>query len=153
MSYLATGVGFFLFLLNLPFAVIQFGPGAIRIDFITGTIESTGGLVPAVSRLLGYPGAAATIGGFSLGKFNFLIQATAGPSTGLASQGAFTGATVSAHEIGHSLNTSAMGGVVLWINAIDENVPPFSAGALAYGELLAESHSLRPGRNAVRIWG
>jgi hypothetical protein len=153
MSYIATSVGFVLFLINLPFSLFSFGFGAFRIDFITGTIESTGGLVAAVSRATtGYPGAATAVGAFSLGKFNFVIPATAGPSAGLASQSAFTGPTICAHEIGHGLNTSCMGGVVLWINAVDENVPPFSNGALAYGELLAESHSNRPGRNAVRIW-
>jgi hypothetical protein len=155
LSYIATGVGFILFVINLPFSLIQFGPPAIRIDFGTGTVESTGGLVALASRRFGYPGAATRIGGFSLGKFNFLIHATAGVSLNLASQGAFTGASVSSHEVGHSLNTSAMGGVILWINAIDENTAVFAPtppGALAYGELLAESHSSQAGRSWVRIW-
>jgi hypothetical protein len=153
MSYLATGVGFVLFLVNLPFAVVAFGMAAVRIDFRTATIETTGGIQATVARAFGYPGAATLVGAYSLGNFNFVVHATAGPSAGLASQSAFIGPTISAHEVGHTLNTSAMGGVVLWINAIDENIPPFSNGALAYGELLAESHSLRPGANAVRIWG
>jgi len=131
---------------------VMFGIGAFRIDFRTGVIETTGGIQAIVANAFGYPGAPALNGAFSLGNFNFVVPATAGPLTGLASQSAFTGPTISAHEIGHTLNTSAMGGIVLWINAVDENLPPFNNGALAYGELLAESHSARPGRTAVRIW-
>jgi hypothetical protein len=153
MSYIATGVGFLLFLVNLPFALIAFGLGAFRINFLSATIETTGGIQSTVARAFGYPGAATAVGAYSLGNFNFVVPATVGPQTGLLSQSNFVGPTISAHEIGHTLNTSAMGGVVLWINAIDENIPPFRRGALAYGELLAESHSFQPGRNAVRIWG
>jgi hypothetical protein len=34
-----------------------------------------------------------------------------------------------------------MGGIVLWINAVDENLPPFRKLNMAYGELTAESHA------------
>jgi len=152
MSYIATAVGFLLFLVNAPFALVAFGIGAFRIDFRTGVIETTGGIQATVANATGYPGSTALAGAFSLGNFNFVVPATTGPIAGLASQSAFTGPTISAHEIGHTLNTSAVGGVVLWINAVDENLPPFSRGALAYAELLAESHALQPGRTAVRIW-
>jgi hypothetical protein len=154
MSYVATGAGIILFIVNLPLSLISLGIGAFRIDLRTGTIETTSGVLGIFSRALGrYPAAPTQAGGFSLGNFNFLIPAIAGPLTGLAAQSAFVGPTLSAHEIGHTLNTSAMGGIVLWINAIDENVPPFRNGASAYGELLAESHSGQAGRNLVRIWG
>lgn len=153
MSYIATAIGFLLFVVNAPFALAAFGFAAFRLDFLTGVIETTGGIQATVSRATGYPGAAGLAGAYSLGNFNFVVPATAGPLTGLASQSPFTGPTLSAHEIGHSLNTSAMGGIVLWINAVDENLPPFSRGALAYGELMAESHAFQPGRTAVRIWG
>lgn len=152
MSYIATGVGFLLFLVNLPFALFAFGIRAFRIDFRTATIETTGGIQATVARIFGYPGPPTAIGAYSLGNFNFVVPATLGPRVGLLSQSSFVGATISAHEIGHTLNTSSMSGVVLWINAVDENIPPFRRGALAYGELLAESHSAQPGRNFVRIW-
>jgi hypothetical protein len=49
-----------------------------------------------------------------------------------------------------------MGGVVLWINAIDENIAPRRIN-LAYGELTAEGHSRNmPGAPrldySIRIW-
>ena len=76
----------------------------------------------------------------------------------LGMQGGFRAPSVSSHETGHTLNTAAFGGVVLWINAVDENVPPFRRMNLAYGELGAESHTMvMPGvpRNEffVDIWG
>jgi hypothetical protein len=125
VSYLATAVGLLLFLLNAPFALAAGGIAAFRIDWTTGTIESAGGLV-------GLPIFAGRFLGFSLGNFNFLF------APGL--QDSFSGSGVSSHEIGHSLNTAAFGGVVLWINAVDENILPRRMN-LAYGELAAESHA------------
>ena len=71
---------------------------------------------------------------------------------------AFTSPSISSHETGHTLNTAALGGVVLWINALDENVPPRRRLNLAYGELTAESHTMGlPGAQRpeffVRLWG
>lgn len=139
MSYLATVVGLLLFLVNAIPALVTVGIGAFRIDFTTGVLETAGGLT----------GVTGFVGGFSLGNFTFLTPGVA--------QGSFTAPTISSHETGHSLNTAAMGGVVLWINAVDENVFPRRLN-LAYGELLAESHTMGlPGapRAAffVRIWG
>ncbi len=139
MSYFATAIGLILFVVNIPFAFAAGGPGAFRIDFTTGTIETAGGL----SAVTGFAG------GFSLGNFNFV--------TGPGLQGVFTASNVSSHEVGHSLNTAVFGGLVLWINAIDENIPPLRKFNLAYGELTAESHSQAmtpPLRNDffVRIW-
>lgn len=139
MSYPATAVGLLLFLFNAPVAFATLGIGAFRIDFTTGVLETAGGLT----------GVTGFVGGFSLGNFNFLT-----PTVG---QGSFTAATISAHETGHTLNTAVMSGVVLWINAVDENVFPRRVN-LAYGELLAESHTMGlagPPRAAffVRIWG
>jgi hypothetical protein len=152
MSYLATFVGFVLFLFNFPFSLFTLGLGAFRVDFRSGNVESTGGIQAFIANAFGYPPATLPVGGYSLGNFNFLVPRAGGPVVGLAAQSPFVGPTVSAHEIGHTLNTSAMGGVILWINAIDENIPPFRKGALAYGELLAESHSDRPGASRVRMW-
>jgi len=55
------------------------------------------------------------------------------------------------------ISTAVFGGLVLWINAIDENMPPLRKLNLAYGELTAESHSQAmtpPLRNDffVRLW-
>jgi len=139
MSYFATAIGLVLFLINAPIAFAAGGAGAFRIDFTTGTIETAGGL----------SGVTGFVGGFSLGNFNFV--------TGPGLQGVFTASNVSSHEVGHSLNTAVFGGLVLWINAIDENVPPLRKLNLAYGELTAESRSQAmtpPLRNDffVRIW-
>jgi hypothetical protein len=146
VSYLATLVGLVLFLINAPVALAGAGLGAFRLDFTTGVVESSGGL-------LGIPALVGPFtGGFSLGNFNFLT------STGL--QDSFVGRGLSSHETGHTLNTAAFGGVVLWINAIDENILP-SRMNLAYGELVAESHAqgLPPIAGTsrtdffVRVWG
>jgi hypothetical protein len=124
MSWLATVVGLLLFLVNVPFAFAAAGIAAFRIDFSTGVIETLGGITA---------GPAGFSGGFSLGNFNFL-------TTGMP-QDSFLLRNLSSHETGHSLNTAAMGGVVLWINAIDENIPPLRKMNLSYGELTADSHA------------
>jgi hypothetical protein len=104
-------------------AAIGLFPTVFRIDWTTGVVESTGGLA----------GVTGYSGGFSLGNFNFLTPGLPG--------GSFASPSTSSHETGHSLNTALMGGVVLWINAVDQNIWPVRA-AIAYGELLAEGHSV-----------
>lgn len=146
MSYLATGVGLLLFIVNAPAALALGGLGAFRIDFTTGVIETSGGLVAL-------PIFSGSWAGFSLGNFNFLIAP--------AAQDVFVENGLSSHETGHSLNTAAFGGVVLWINAVDENLAPFARQNLAYGELSAESHAqglptiTNPARFDffLRVWG
>lgn len=137
LSYVATGVGFLLFVVNIPFAFVAFGLGAFRIDWTTGVIETAGGL----------SGVTGFSGGFSLGNFTFL--------TALPTPGDFVVPSLSSHETGHTLNTAAFGGIVLWINAIDENIAPKRLN-LAYGELTAEGHAnnLGPARNdySLRLW-
>jgi len=135
MSWLATGVGVILFVLNLPLALAASGVAALRLDRLTGTIETTGG------ALIGVTGF---IGGFNLGNFTFL---TPGPPAGLPFGPPPAGGSLSSHETGHTLNAAAFGGVFHWINAFDEN-PPGSRRTFAYGELTAESHFPRAG--AVR---
>jgi len=125
LSHLATAVGLLLFVLNAPLAFAGGGIAAFRIDWTTGVIESAGGLV-------GLPMFAGRFLGFSLGNFNFLF------APGL--QDSFFGSGLSSHESGHTLNTAVFGGVVLWINAIDENVLPGRMN-FAYGELAADSHA------------
>jgi hypothetical protein len=136
-SYPATFVGLLLFVVNAPFAILAAGFYAIRLDISTGVIETTGGII----NIAGYSG------GFSLGNFTFLAN-----MGGLAGQGSFSGPSVSSHEIGHSLNTAAFGGIMLWINAVDENVPPFRRLHKAYGEMTADSHSGMPGHMIVALW-
>jgi hypothetical protein len=146
LSYLATAVGLLLFVLNIPFAFAAFGLGAFAIDWTTGVIETLGGL----------PGITGLNGGFSLGNFNFL--AGAGATGAGPAPARFTAPSVSSHETGHSLNTAATGGIVLWINAVDESVLPVRFN-LAYGEMTAEGHarnmpgpSVLPPGYSVRHW-
>jgi hypothetical protein len=137
-SYLANAVGILLFVANLPgaiaAAVTAGAPSPVRFDGLTSTIETTGGALIGISGF---------IGGFNLGHFTFV---TPGPPPG-GRTAFFGGATggLSSHETGHTLNAAAFGGVFHWINAIDENVVPFSRNSLAYGELTAESHFPRGG--------
>ena len=138
LSHLATFVGLLLFIVNLPFALIMFGTAALSFDWTTGVVNSAGGLAATAS-------SPSTLG-FSLGNFVFLRAVPA--------VGAFTAPSTASHESGHTLNTAAFGGVVLWINAIDENILPPSQN-LAYGELTAEGHSQRFGFTPdffVRLW-
>lgn len=137
VSHIATLVGLLLFIINIPFALIMFGPAAFNFDWTTGVVHTAGGLAAT----------ATTAGGFSLGNFNFVRA--------LPVAGAFTAPTIDSHETGHSLNTAALGGVVLWINAIDQNVLPPRRN-LAYGELAAEGHAQNFGatrpRFFLRLW-
>src|SRR5262249_51610410 len=113
LAYIATLVGLALFILNLPFALAMaaaFGsPFPVRIDFTTGVIETHGG----ISGIPGPPAPATSPAGgpaFSLGNFTILQ-----PTAPLPTPGDFSLASVSSHEAGHTLNTAAMGGYVLWI--------------------------------------
>lgn len=148
LSYLATAVGLLLFIINIPFAFTAFGLGAFAIDWTTGVIETRGG----ITAVTGFAG------GFSLGNFTFLtsVGPPVGGVAGAALPGRFTTPSISSHETGHSLNTAAMGGVVLWINAVDENTAPGRLN-LAYGELTAEGHAMNmPGPPlvdfSIRLW-
>lgn len=141
VSHIATGVGLLLFGVNILFAFAMFGLGAFRIDWTTGVIETAGGLPTLLIPITGFTG------GFSLGNFTFL--------TALPTPGDFLVPSLSSHETGHTLNTAAFGGIVLWINAVDENLTPRRVN-LAYGELTAEGHAnnLGPARNdySLRLW-
>jgi hypothetical protein len=140
-SWLATVPGLLLFLVNFPFALRSLGRGAVRLDVLTGTMETTGGLV----GITGFVG-----GGFNLGNFSFLSPR---PGVGLGVQTPFGAPGLSAHETGHTLSVAAFGGMFHWINALDENVPPLRRKRAAYGELIAESHVPAPlPRRHVPIW-
>ncbi|TRW47650.1 hypothetical protein [Georgenia yuyongxinii] len=130
-SWLATAFGLILFVLNLPTALAAFGLAALRFDFLTATVETAGGTLTAIGAT---PGSRR---GFNLGNFTFV---TPGP----AATGSFTSPTLSTHETGHTLNAAAFGGLVNWVNALDEN-PPGVRRSFAYGELTAEGHFPRSG--------
>ncbi|MEO6446853.1 MAG: hypothetical protein ABIZ91_17380 [Gemmatimonadaceae bacterium] len=139
MSWLAAAVGLALFLASVLIGPFVRMPSSVRVDWQMGVVETSGGFCACT----GYRG------GFSLGNFNFFS------SPQLA--GAPNAPSLSAHESGHTLNTAAMGGVMLWINALDENYPVFRRN-LAYAELLAESRaqglSGAPRHEFfVRLWG
>jgi hypothetical protein len=149
MSWFATAFGLILFVLNLPSAVAAFGFVAIRFDRRTATVETTGGVLAGI----GAPPTGRR--GFNLGNFTFIAP---GPPAGFP----FGSPSLSTHETGHTLNAAAFGGLVNWVNALDEN-PPGSRQSFAYGELTAESHFPRGGRTTgpgltsvirahVRIW-
>jgi hypothetical protein len=137
VSHIATFVGLLLFTINIPFALIMFGVAAFSFDWTTGVVHTAGGLATT----------ATTARGFSLGNFTFVRA--------LPAAGAFTAPSVDSHETGHSLNTAAFGGIVLWINAMDQNVLPPRRN-LAYGELTAEGHAQNFGvtrpRFFSRLW-
>lgn len=149
VSHLATAVGALYFVINFIPALFSAGLAAFRIDWSTGVIETAGGL----------SGIGGFRGGFSLGNFTFVtIPGAPLPGGAGGLQGSFFVSNVSTHETGHSLNTAAFGGVVLWINAVDENIPPLRKMNMSYGELMAESHSQAmptPTRNDffIRVWG
>jgi len=134
LNYLMLPLGILMFLVAAPFAIAAGGIGALRFDFLTMTIETSGG---AVLSLASAP--------FNIGNFTFFPPAVA-PS-GFAVPGP------SAHETGHTLSNAAFGGFVYWIGAVDENVPPLARGLFAYTELLAESHfGGVPGRPFLVMW-
>jgi len=134
LSWLMTVPGFLLFLINLPAAIATAGLlGAVRFDGTTSTIESAYALTPL----------PPSVGGFDLGNFTFVLA---------GSRGRFTSPSVSTHETGHTLTVAAFGGIFGWINAIDENVPPFRRMTRAYGEMIPESHIPRLRRPNVGVW-
>jgi hypothetical protein len=140
LSWLMTFFGLILFLLDLPSVVGAPAPAGIRVDGLTGTVEITGGALSGI-RFFG-----STSAGFNLGNFTFLAPAFGGTPTPLIGPG------LSAHETGHTLTIAAFGGVFGWINAVDENLPPFANRALAYGELIPESHFPRNFAVHVLVW-
>lgn len=137
MAYLATAIGWVLFILNL--LISPWFPGfRIRVDWTSGVIE-TRGLFNSVTGFAG---------GFSLGNFIFFTVGS--------QDGAFNAPNLQSHEVGLSLNTAAMGGLFLWIGLLDAYLVPRRLN-LAYGELLAESRAqAMPGPPQadffVRIW-
>ncbi len=135
MSWLATLMGFLLFIASLITAPFFPGGIAVRFDGTTGTIETAGGLA----------GSTGFSGGFNLANFTFIGTVGGG--------GAFTCPSISSHETGHTLNVAAFGAIWhLLGNAIEENIAPMFRFRFAYGELNAEGHRPRAGMLFVSIW-
>jgi hypothetical protein len=131
LNYLMLPLGVLLCLIAAPFALAA-PMGGLRWDWLTWTIETSGGVVLATF-------ASAP---FNVGNFTFLPGASTGFTAG-----------ASAHETGHTLNGGAFGGFYYWIGAVDENVPPLRRGVAAHSELLAEGHfGPGPGRPFLPMW-
>jgi hypothetical protein len=123
MNYLMLPLGVLLFLVAAPFAIAA-PAGGVRWDWLTWTVETSGGLVLA----------SFAFTSFNIGNFTFF------PGAPILAPTSFAAAGPSAHETGHTLNGGAFGGFFYWIGAVDENVPPLARGAGAYSEMLANSH-------------
>ncbi len=128
MSWLATGVGLAVFLINVVVGFFAhtvpnwFGVGgwdqarinSVSVDWGTGTIVMHGGMF-TIAR-----------GGYNLGNFAYIHRDSAAD------------ASLIGHETGHTLNVAAFGSIFHYIGAIDENLVGRFAGA--YAEQLADSH-------------
>lgn len=143
MSWLATAVGLFIFVVNVVVAFVTVtipgwfggsGWAAARIDSVsidwgTGTIVMAGGLISPAANV-----------GFNVGNFVYLASGSGGD------------AALIAHETGHTLNVAAFGSLFHFVGALDENWPG-NRGENAYAEKLAESHANRAPRPTVPLWG
>lgn len=132
LNYLMLPLGVLLFVVAAPFAIAAAPAGGVRWDWLTWTVETSGGFV-----LTTFARTA-----FNIGNFTFIP----GAPTSFATAG------VSAHETGHTLNGSAFGGFFYWIGAVDENVPPLMRGAAAHSEMLADGHFGGVGGPSIPMW-
>lgn len=154
MSLAASLVGFIGFVINLPFAIasaVASGTGAwwpARIDWTTGVIETAGGgFITLITTE-----AAAAAG--TAGHFSFLLAGFGTDPTTV--QNTFTPTApsptlnASAHEVGHSLDYVAFGGLRNLIALFDQVI--FRNRSTAYTELTADSHVPHEGRFQVNMW-
>ena len=153
MSLAASLVGFIGFVINLPFAIasaVASGTGVwwpVRLDWTTGVVETSGG--GFISLLTVIPAAAGTAGHFSFilapfGTDPTTVQSTFTPTAPPAAL------NPSAHEVGHSLDYVAFGGLRNLIALFDQVI--LGNRATAYTELTADSHVPHPGRFQVNMW-
>jgi hypothetical protein len=138
MSWAATALGLVFYAFNLVMAGVtgnQWKAAKIdklAIDWKTGSIVMVGGLIRTQTA-------------FNLGNFVFINKAwTDNP----ASSGYDA---VLNHETGHTLNNAAFGLGFSVGDFIGETVT--GGGASDYGEQMAESHTNRPGRPTIPMWG
>jgi hypothetical protein len=138
LSFLATCVGLVFLTVLAPIAIAQFGLAALRFNFAQGNIELTINFSALTGPITG-------TAGFSLGNLTFLFN---GPPA--ASQTSFFGPGTATHEVGHTMNTSVLGGFFLIVNGVDQNIFP-PRGVRSWGELCAESH-FPSGGFFIRLW-
>jgi hypothetical protein len=137
MSWLATGIGLAVFLINLIVAGVTwngswFGASWARIDDIhvhweTGAIIMKGGWIQA------HGGEA-----WDVGNFAFINHNSPNP------------ADDELHETGHALNVAAFGSIFHLIPGVIEQQT--SSDGESYSEHLAESHDPRPLNPASGTW-
>lgn len=155
MSLAASAIGFAFFVVNLPFAIASAAASGsgnwwpARVDWTSGVVETAGW---GLARVF----ASAQAIGFTVGHFTFVLG---GWGTDPASaQRTFTPvgpqpdpqSTPSAHEVGHSLDNVAFGGIRNLIALVDQQL--LRNGLTAYTELTADSHVPHTGRYQVALW-
>jgi RHS repeat-associated protein len=138
MSWLATGIGLVIFIINLIAAAVTwngswFGASGAHIDSIhvhweTGTLIMKGGWI----------GAAGGGEAFDVGNFAFINSSSPDP------QGD------ELHETGHALNVAAFGSIFHLIPGVIEQQT--SSDGESYSEHLAESHNPHPDHQASGTW-
>ena len=139
MSWGATGLGLVVFAVNLLVAGVTFQQwdaakiDKLAIDWKTGSIVMVGGLIRNGSA-------------FNMGNFVFMD-----PGHLVAGDPDRSYEAVLAHETGHTLSVAAFGSAFHLYDFIGQNL--VGSGAGDYGEQIAESHSNRPGRPIIPMWG
>ena len=133
MSWLATGIGLVIFVINLLAAVVTwngswFGASGAKINDIhihweTGTLVMTGGAIRAAN------GGNA----FDVGNFAFLDP----------------GSGAELHETGHALGVAAFGSIFHLVGALEQ---AFSSDGESFSEHLAESHDPNPSNPDPGTW-
>ena len=138
MSWAGIALGAVMFIINIVAAGITFQQvdalkiEKLQIDWRSGSIVMVNGLIRN--------GTA-----FNVGNFVFMNQSwTDNPASGGYE-------AVLNHEVGHSLNNAAFGPAFGIYDALNETL--LGAGSNDYGEQLAESHTNRPWRPKIPMWG
>jgi hypothetical protein len=170
MSWLAAGLGWLLFFLNVlgdvlfasPLLTWSWSPWwqvvRMELHWPTGTIFTEGG-VSANARLQGGGGYLTDRNAYDLAGFSWFHSITVAVPSVAAPTGVVLGAgsamdqATIEHESGHALNVAALGSWFHAVGGFDENVPPAARGSAAYAERLAESHVTPPSpRPIVPLW-
>ena len=155
MSWPATFLGFFVFLVNRIAVALNLGPININLGIIQGTLDSRLAATPyrfnwETGSIITHGGFLTVIpGGYNLGNFIHVhLDQTDFPDSPLQQ----TVESLILHETGHTLNVAAFGWIFhVLIGNFHQNV----LGALqdAYSELTAESHRRASPQFWVPIWG
>lgn len=134
MSWLVTGIGAILYLLNVVGHIVAglagikfFRIAAFGAHWATGTYFVKGGWISNLNPI---------DTAFNMGNFSFVDRAS--------------GAWHKSHESGHTLNLGAFGAIFHLAGALDENVT--GGGANAFSERLAESHASGEAGNNIPMW-